>query len=146
MTGRKMNEFLSHLHFWPSLIFMIATFTPMLIMGLAGVSRRLYDGGETYAHAQDVLPWNMVTTMAAYSLALAQIPFLINLFWSAVAGKKVGRNPWEATTLEWATTSPPLAHGNFETVPVVHRGPYEYSVPGAATDFSPQHEPEESER
>ena len=146
VTGRKMNEFLTHLHFWPSLIFMIATFAPMLIMGLAGVSRRLYDGGETYAHAQDVLPWNMVTTMAAYSLALAQIPFLINLFWSAVAGKKAGRNPWEATTLEWATTSPPLAHGNFETVPVVYRGPYEYSVPGAATDFSPQHEPKESER
>ena len=146
VTGRKMNEFLAHLHFWPSLIFMIATFAPMLIMGLAGVSRRLYDGGETYAHAQDVLPWNMFTTMAAYSLALAQIPFLINLVWSAFAGKKVGRNPWEATTLEWAAPSPPLAHGNFETVPVVHRGPYEYSVPGAATDFSPQHEPKQSDR
>ena len=57
-------------------------------------------------------------------------------------GKKVeSDNPWEATTLEWNTPSPP-GHGNFVTEPVVYRAAYEYSVPGAKRDFSPQYEPE----
>jgi cytochrome c oxidase subunit 1 len=56
--------------------------------------------------------------------------------------KNVDSNPWQATTIEWvATTSPPLGHGNFEVLPVVTRGPYEYSVPGAAADFIPQDAP-----
>jgi cytochrome c oxidase subunit 1 len=55
----------------------------------------------------------------------------------------LGSNPWEATTLDWAaTTSPPLAHGNFEVLPVVYRGPYEYNVPGEAAAFIPQHVPD----
>jgi len=75
-------------------------------------------------------------------LLLAQVPFIINFFMSMKKGKKVGSNPWEATTLEWtATTSPPLAHGNFEEAPSVYRGPYEYSVPGADSDFTPQNQP-----
>jgi cytochrome c oxidase subunit 1 len=52
-------------------------------------------------------------------------------------------NPWEATTLEWSAPSPP-GHGNFLTEPVVYRAPYEYSVPGAARDFTPQFEPEKA--
>src|SRR4029077_6654886 len=70
--------------------------------------------------------------------------FIINFFWNAIAaalGKKnVGDNPWQATTLDWAaTTSPPLAHGNFGVQPVVYREPYEYSHPDyAAADFLPQ--------
>ena len=71
-------------------------------------------------------------------LGLAQVPFIINFFVSIRAGKKVTDNPWEATTLEWATPSPP-PHGNFTTGPVVYRGPYEYSVPGTTKDFFPQH-------
>ncbi|HEX6642273.1 MAG TPA: hypothetical protein VF215_14230, partial [Thermoanaerobaculia bacterium] len=59
-------------------------------------------------------------------------------------GKRVGANHWDATTLDWAaTTSPPLAHGNFEVIPQVYRGPYEYSVPGYDTaDYLPQHVPD----
>ena len=53
-------------------------------------------------------------------------------------GRVADQNPWEATTLEWQTTSPPAEH-NFDETPAVARGPYEYSVPGEATDFSPQH-------
>ena len=56
-------------------------------------------------------------------------------------GALVDKNPWEATTLEWSAPSPP-GHGNFLTEPIVYRGPYEYSVPGAAKDFTPQFEPE----
>ena len=63
----------------------------------------------------------------------------MNFFLSLKKGKKVNDNPWEATSLEWATSSPPLGHGNFEKPVKVYRGPYEYSVPGAERDFSPQH-------
>ena len=55
----------------------------------------------------------------------------------------VDKNPWDATTLEWSAPSPP-GHGNFLTEPIVYRGPYEYSVPGAARDFTPQFEPEKA--
>jgi cytochrome c oxidase subunit 1 len=116
---------------------------PMFIQGLAGVSRRLYDGGQQYAHAQGVLQWNEFMSVAAWLLAIAQIPFIINFFWSMKNGAKVGANHWDATTLDWAgTTSPPLAHGNFEKVPVVYRGPYDYSLPGGKADFTPQNQKE----
>ena len=62
-------------------------------------------------------------------MGLAQIPFIINFFWSIKHGEKVNDNPWEATTLEWTAPSPP-PHGNFLTTPVAYRGPYEYSLPG----------------
>lgn len=143
VTGRQMNTILGHLHFWPSLLFMNCIFMPMFVQGMAGVSRRLFDGGQSYAHAQDVLNLNSMMSMAAFALAIVQLPFIINFFISFKTGKKVGANPWDATTLEWATSSPPLAHGNFETEPSVYRGPYEYSVPGAARDFSPQFERED---
>ncbi len=138
-TGRKMSEFLGRLHFWPSLIFMNGIFLPMLIQGLAGVSRRLYDGGVSYEYAAPVIHYNKMMSHSAWGLALAQIPFLVNFFWSLRRGERVGANPWQATTLEWAAPSPP-PHGNFSTLPVVHRGPYEYSVPGHAGDFLPQHQ------
>jgi cytochrome c oxidase subunit 1 len=87
-----------------------------------------------------VLHWNVVSSWGAWCLALFQVPFIFNFFWSMFRGKKVDANPWHATTLEWAAPSPP-PHGNFETPPAAHRGPYEYSVPGAARDYSPQWEP-----
>ncbi len=114
---------------------------PMFIQGLAGVSRRLADGGVSYAHAAGVLQWNEFMSMSAWLLGLAQIPFIINFFMT-IFKKTDGvadPNPWQSTTIEWTdTTSPPLGHGNFETAPVVHRGPYEYSVEGASEDFIPQ--------
>lgn len=136
ITGRKMNDGLGKLHFWGSFLFINGVFMPMFIQGLAGVSRRLYDGGAQYAHAQGVMHWNQFMSVSAWCLFLAQIPFLINFFWSIKKGKKVGANPWDATTLEWsAASSPPIAHGNFEHPPVVVRGPYEYSPPEAPAGF-----------
>ncbi len=139
-TGRAMNETLGKIHFWGSMVFMNVIFMPFFIMGLAGVSRRLWDGGAFYAHAQPVLQWNEVSSIGAWCLALAQLPFIYNFFTSMFRGKKVESNPWGATTLEWAAPSPP-PHGNFTTPPEVYRGPYEYSVPGSARDYSPQWEP-----
>jgi cytochrome c oxidase subunit 1 len=83
---------------------------------------------------------------AAIMLGVVQIPFIINFFWSINHGEKVtSDNPWQATTLEWQTPTPP-PHGNFAKIPEVHRGPYEYSVPGHATDFTPQNEPDPEEK
>ena len=141
MTGKRMNETLGKLHFFFSLIFMNGVFLPMMAQGLAGVSRRLWDGGEMYAHAAGVLYLNEVMSISAWLLGMTQIFFIVNMIISLL-GKKTGEdNPWQATTLDWsATTSPPLGHGNFEVVPTVYRGPYEYSVPGADKDFTPQNE------
>ena len=86
---------------------------------------------------EDVLVWNTVISMGAWTLGLFQLPFIFNFFWSIKKGEKVGDNPWDATTLEWTAPSPP-PHGNFATPPSVYRGPYEYSVPGAKTDFCMQ--------
>jgi cytochrome c oxidase subunit 1 len=137
-----MNELLGKIHFWGSFVCINIVFMPMFIQGLAGMNRRLYDGGIQYAH-NDGLPedLNVWISMAAWTLGLFQLPFIINFFMSMKWGKKVGENPWDGTTLEWATPSPP-GHGNFLKEPVVYRGPYEYSVPGASRDFTPQFESE----
>lgn len=142
ITGRKMNETLGKLHFWPSLIFMNGIFMPMFIQGLAGVSRRLWDGGFQYAHVSNVLQWNEFMSVSAWLLGLSQIPFIINIFMSMKSGEKTNENPWESTTLEWSAPSPPLPHKNFASIPQVYREPYEYSVPGKDKDFTPQFEPE----
>jgi len=141
VTGRKMNETLGKIHFWPSLFAINGIFLPMFWQGLAGVSRRLWDGGQQYSHARDVLWLNEVMSISAWVLALAQIPFVINLFLSIKKGRQVESNVWQATTLEWAAApSPPIAHGNFPAVPQVVRGPYEYSVPEAPRDYLPQNQ------
>ena len=140
VTGRKMNEFLGKLHFWPSLVFMNGVFFPMMIQGLNGVSRRLADGGITYDFAGEVAGLNRMMSVSAWCLALAQIPFIINFFMSIRNGEKAGRNPWNSTTVEWLAPSP-APHGNFDQEIVVTRGPYEYSVPGSDKDYVPQAEP-----
>jgi cytochrome c oxidase subunit 1 len=150
-TGRFMNEFWGRVHFVLSFIFMNLVFGPMFIQGLAGMLRRMADGGATYSLAQSpgvqgglsdfVIHLNKDISRAAWLLGLAQIPFIINFFWSIRHGKKVeSDNPWQATTLEWQTPTPP-PHGNFVKEPEAHRGPYDYSVPGAKTDFTPQNQP-----
>jgi cytochrome c oxidase subunit 1 len=168
LTGRRMSEKLGQLHFWGSLVFMNGIFAPMFFQGMAGFHRRAFDGGKAYEQiaTQEFAPansWfanicetlnivepdaavtmidlNIITSGSAWLLAVFQVPFIINVFISPFVGKKVkSDNPWEATTLEWATPTPP-PHGNFIGEPVAYRGPYEYSVPGAETDFSPQFEP-----
>ena len=140
ITGRFMNEFWGKVHFWITLICMNGVFFPMFIQGMGGMHRRWYDGGVQYELSKPFLHWNEFMSISAWIMGLAQIPFIINFFISLRTGKKASENPWEATTLEWATPTPP-PHGNFVTEPVVYRGPYEYSVPGEAKDYTPQHVP-----
>lgn len=149
-TGRYMCDFWGRVHFWCSLVFMNVVFFPMFTQGIAGMSRRMYDGGVNYSQAANkgllgALPdsaiySNVIISIGAWMLLLAQIPFIFNFFWSMRNGRKVeSDNPWDATTLEWQTPTPP-PHGNFTVEPTVYRGPYEYSVPGAVRDFIPQNE------
>ncbi len=151
ITGRMMNEFWGKVHFLLSLIFMNLVFQPMFAQGFAGLNRRMYDGGATYALAQNagvagafpesVMNANKLISHAVWFLGLAQLPFIINFFYSMFKGRKVtSDNPWGSTTIEWQTPTPP-PHGNFARPVEAHRGPYEYSVPGAATDFTPQTQP-----
>jgi cytochrome c oxidase subunit 1 len=134
-----MNETLGKFHFWPSLVFMNVIFGPMLMQGMAGFHRRWYDGGKAFEQTTHGLLWsNEVISYGAWGLALAQIFFIVNVWISIKGGRKVtSDNPWDATTLEWCTPTPP-PHGNFSSEPVAYRGPYEYSVPGAASDYTPQ--------
>ncbi|MGE0704802.1 MAG: cbb3-type cytochrome c oxidase subunit I, partial [Vicinamibacterales bacterium] len=140
-TGRMMNELLGKIHFFGSFICINIVFMPMFIQGLGGMNRRMYDGGAQYAHNAELLHWNVVIGMAAWTLALFQLPFIYNFFSSIMWGKPADRNPWQATTLEWTAPSPP-GHGNFDVPPVVYRAAYEYSVPGAHKDFLMQTDPE----
>ena len=148
ITGRHMSNFLGHLHFWPTLVLVNLVFFPMLIQGLAGIHRRWYNGGEAYLVGagdgnvfgeimSQYIGLNILSSWSAWFLALAQVPFLINLVLSVFRGKKVkGDNPWNATTLEWSAPTPP-GHGNFIEEPFVYRGPYEYRENGE-DDFIPQ--------
>src|SRR5216117_1570833 len=85
-TGRQMNELLGKIHFAGMLVCMNVVFMPMFLMGLAGVSRRLFDGGATYNFAQPVLHWNVVSSWGAWALGLFQLPFIFNFFWSLRKG------------------------------------------------------------
>lgn len=149
-TGRMMNEFWGKVHFWPSLICMNVIFLPMFLQGMLGMHRRWYDGGQGWGVAADHVwgltgfQWNTPISIAAWVMGLAQIPFIINFFYSIWKGKKVENdNPWDATTLEWTAPSPP-GHGNFVTPPVAYRGPYEYSLPRRGKDYTMQNEPIEA--
>jgi cytochrome c oxidase subunit 1 len=161
-TGRRMNATLGYIHFWGSLICMNLIFFPMLIQGLAGMGRRMSDGGTSYAADQlanegaigalssTVMGLNGMIAWSVVALTLFQLPFLFNFFYSIFAGRRIeSDNPWQATTLEWQTPTPP-PHGNFVKEIAVYRQPYAYSLasslqPSASTDevadFEPQNQP-----
>jgi cytochrome c oxidase subunit 1 len=136
LFGRMMNETLGKLHFWPTFIAFNGTFFPMHILGIGGHMRRIYNPLQ-YEFLKPLQHWNVFITYSALCLGLAQIPLVINFFYSLRGGRKAERNPWQANTLEWVAPSPP-PHGNFETIPVVYHGPYEYGSPLVAEDWLPQ--------
>ena len=104
--------------------------------------RRYYAYGDTEVLPESGVIANQSITIAAIIVALAQMIFLINVFYSLRHGKKAEPNPWRATTLEWQTPDTPPKHGNWgPKLPVVYRWAYDYSVPGAPRDFIPQNEP-----
>jgi len=139
--GRTMNEGLGKVHFLFTFIFMTGTFLFMHIVGWHGHMRRIPDPTVyEFLRAPGVVWMNQFMTICAFALGLAQVPFVLNFFYSLVAGPKAEANPWKANSLEWTTASPP-PHYNFEDLPRVFHAPYEYSVPGGEEDYLPQTSP-----
>ena len=141
MFGRMMNETLGKLHFWVSFIGVYIIFAPMHIMGIVGMPRR-YAQFTEYEFLKPLHSLVLLVTIGVIITASIQLVFLFNFFWSIFKGRRAGDNPWEATTLEWVIPSPP-PHDNFAGIPpVVYRGAYEFSVPGAPQDYILQTEPD----
>lgn len=127
MTGRMMNETWGKVHFFLTLIGTHLTFLPMHTLGLAGMPRRvaMYD-----AQFEMV---NHICTYGAIVLGLSVIPFTINAVWSWFYGPKAADNPWDALTLEWQTSSPPIIE-NWPGEPPLVSHPYGYGAkPGKRT-------------
>jgi cytochrome c oxidase subunit 1 len=136
MFGRMMNDTLGKIHFWGTFIFFNGTFFPMHILGIGGHMRRIYNPTQ-YEFLLPLQHWNVFITISALLLGATQLIYAVNILWSLFAGKKAEQNPWHANTLEWEAPTPP-PHGNFEHIPTVYRGPYEYNVPGLKEDWLPQ--------
>jgi cytochrome c oxidase subunit 1 len=124
MTGRMYDERLGKWHFWLTFVALNLTFFPMHWVGLVGMPRRVSDYAAEYGGI------NMFITIASFVLGASLILFLYNMIVSWVRGPVAGSNPWRAHTLEWQVSSPPPVF-NFDEVPQVVGGPYEYGVPGA---------------
>jgi cytochrome c oxidase subunit 1 len=136
MFGRMMSERWGKAHFALTFVFSNCTFFPMHIIGIHGHPRRYFDPTQ-YDFLHVVQPLNQFISISAILLGLTQIIFLVNFLTSLFRGKPAGRNPWNSNSLEWTAPSPP-PHGNFEEIPNVYRGPYEYSSPESDEDFLPQ--------
>ncbi len=114
MTGRMLSEKWGKWHFWLTFIGFNATFFIQHILGIIGMPRRVY----TYP---DLAGWgimNLISTIGAFLLAFSVLVFLINVVISLIKGERASDNPWDAWTLEWATTSPPPIH-NFDQLPPI---------------------------
>ena len=113
-TGRMLSRNLGVWHFWLFLIGFHLTFDPQHIAGILGMPRRIY----TYDPGRGWEIYNMISSIGAFFQATGVFCFLINLLRSLRNGAIAGRDPWDAWTLEWSTSSPPPEY-NFETLPEV---------------------------
>ncbi len=138
-SGRELNKTIGYIHFWLTFVFFNMTFFLLFFNGLGGQHRRINDYSMfSNINIEPYITFEKIATTGAILLICTQILFIINIVISLRAGKKAERNPWRANTLEWLAESPP-PHGNFASVPEVFRGAYEYSVPDAESDFTPQY-------
>jgi len=113
-TGRMLSERLGRWHFWLLFLGFILTFAPMHFAGILGMPRRIY----TYEGDRGWEIWNQLSTVGAFLQAPSYLIFVVNIVWSLIKGEKAGDDPWDAWTLEWATTSPPPSY-NFAEIPTV---------------------------
>jgi cytochrome c oxidase subunit 1 len=124
MTGRMFDDRLGKLHFWLTFVFFNLTFAPMHLIGMEGMPRRVAE------YAQKFATWNLLISISSWMLGLSTLIFIYNVVASWHHGPRAAANPWRALTLEWQVSSPPPIF-NFDVVPTVVGGPYEYGVPGA---------------
>jgi len=140
MFGRMMNETLGKWHFILTFIGVYCIFMPMHYLGFTGNVRRY--SAFTVDYMQGSIPLHRFITVAALFTGAVQLIFFYNLFRSRFRGEIAPANPWQATSLEWTTSSPP-PHDNFGGQhPVVYHGPNEYGVPGKDGDYIMQTSPE----
>jgi cytochrome c oxidase subunit I+III len=113
-TGRMLSERAGRWNFWLFFIGFNVAFFPMHVLGLDGMTRRIY----TYAAASGWGPLNLLATIGALIIATSMIVFLVNVVRSLRVGERASANPWAGTSLEWATDSPPPPYG-FAEIPVI---------------------------
>jgi len=143
MTGRMMNEALGKWHFWLTFIGVYAIFMPMHYLGLAGNIRRYSAFVDDFMIP--LIPVHKAITIAALLTGAAQLIFLYNLIHSRFFGAIASENPWEATSLEWSTSSPPPFDNFGGRHMVVYHGPNEYGTDGPQ-DYIMQTSPEQAPR
>jgi cytochrome c oxidase subunit I+III len=114
ITGRMLGEHVGQWQFWLFTIGFNLTFFPMHILGLHGMPRRVY----TYPAETGWGDLNMLASIGAAIIGVSVVVFLVNVVVSLRQGVLAGDNPWNASTLEWATSSPPPAC-NFVYLPTV---------------------------
>jgi len=114
MTGRLLDDRLGKVHFTLIMVGFLVTFMPMYALGILGMPRRVY----TYAPDVGWNSLNLVASIGGYIIAISLIVFVVNAVWSLRKGRIAGDNPWNAWTLEWATTSPPPPE-NFVSLPPI---------------------------
>jgi cytochrome c oxidase subunit 1 len=140
MFGRMMNDTWGKIHFWLTFLGVYCVFMPMHYLGLVGNVRRYSAFVDDYL--APLIPVHRFITIAALLTGAAQLIFLANLIYSRFWGPSASENPWDATTLEWATSSPPPFDNFGGRHPVVYRGPDEYGVENPdGTDFIMQTSP-----
>jgi cytochrome c oxidase subunit 1 len=133
MLGFTFNETLGKIHFWLMFVFFNLTFFPLFAAGFLNMPRRVSE------YAPSLQGLNIFVSVSAYVLGFSMLVFIANMVWSFVFVRQpADANMWASRGLEWQVPTPvPL--DNFERVPVITSGPYEYGVPGAApvADFVP---------
>src|SRR5574341_1140722 len=126
-TGRRMNEFWGKVHFWLMTPAFLTLSLLMMRVGLLGMRRRIVD----YDPALGLDPYHLITTVAAFLIALSILIFLINFFRSIQHGEKAEGNVWNSRSPEWQVPSPMPVHNYDKPFEVVGE-PYDYGLPGSA--------------
>ncbi|OIQ18585.1 MAG: cytochrome-c oxidase [Bacteriovorax sp. MedPE-SWde] len=142
MFGKMLNETLGHIHFWLTFIGLNGVFMGMMIVGYAGMHRRLYNP-FVYDFLERLIPLNTFVTYSALLMGVAQFFFVANFIHTVFFKKeKATDNPWEVGTLEWTVPSPAPVY-NFKEIPVVKCGPHEFGNPNLTGDRDYQFQTEE---